>query len=157
MLKFLSGRDSVRNVRSDQDRFPITADAERKIDRRRFLSAAGAAAAVTIGGEWIARVAAAARPSQLEVELDAMRTLAVGDAHAAITADGAETLIVRLDASSVVGFARRCPHLGCPVMWAAARGRFECPCHHAAFDARTGRVLFGPPRRGLEPVVIRTA
>ena len=66
-------------------------------------------------------------------------------------ADGREALAVRLDDATVVAFDRRCPHLGCPVRWVGERGRFECPCHHAAFDARTGAVLFGPPTRGLTP------
>jgi len=65
--------------------------------------------------------------------------------------------VVRLDADTVVAYERRCPHLGCPVLWSAERGRFECPCHHAAFDARTGRVLFGPPRRGLAAVPVTPA
>jgi len=154
------GRNPLSSVRVEPigpDPFPVGADAERIVDRRRFLWAATAAAAVTVAGEWVARGAAAARPARLEVEHDAIHPLAVGDAHATMTSGGADALIVRLDASTVVGFARRCPHLGCPVLWAPERGRFECPCHHAAFDARTGRVLFGPPRRGLEPVTIRTA
>ncbi len=41
------------------------------------------------------------------------------------------------------------------VVWAAERQRFECPCHHAAFEARSGRVLFGPPRRGLSAATIK--
>ena len=58
---------------------------------------------------------------------------------------------------ATIAFDRRCPHLGCPVLWSAERTRFECPCHHAAFDARTGEVLFGPPRRGLAPAIVRRA
>ena len=67
---------------------------------------------------------------------------------------GREALVVRVSSDAIVAFDRRCPHLGCPVLWSAARSRFECPCHRAAFDARTGAVLFGPPRRGLTPMEI---
>ena len=151
------GRDPLRRLEIARNRFPIEADEERKLDRRRFLYAAGAAALLTVAGEWIARAVAVARPRPLEARIDAAPPIAIGEAQATAASDGADALIVRLDASTVVAFARRCPHLGCPVVWAAERGRFECPCHHAAFDARTGRVLFGPPRRGLEPVTIRTA
>jgi Rieske Fe-S protein len=88
------------------------------------------------------------------VSLDATEPLAVGEARALAMPEGIQVLAVRLDADTVVAFDRRCPHLGCPVVWAAARARFECPCHRAAFDARTGQVLFGPPRRGLGRVEI---
>src|SRR4051812_43899862 len=54
--------------------------------------------------------------------------------------EGGGAWAVRVVAAEPVAFDRRCPHLGCPVLWAAERGRFECPCHHAAFDARTGEV-----------------
>jgi Rieske Fe-S protein len=83
--------------------------------------------------------------------------MASGEARAIGTGDGGEALVVKLTAGEVVAFDRRCPHLGCPVVWAATRERFECPCHRAAFDARTGRVLFGPPRHGLTPAVVRSA
>ncbi len=111
--------------------FPLSVDAERARDRRRFLRAAGAAAALVAVGEWAgSRMAERAGPS--------------GD-----------TITVRLDDGTVVSYDRRCPHLGCPVLWVPERGRFECPCHRAAFDARTGSVLSGPPQHGLRPLHVR--
>jgi arsenite oxidase small subunit len=85
----------------------------------------------------------------LDVSLDGEPALEVGQGRAVSDPAGGEALVVRLDETTTVAFDRRCPHLGCPVLWSPERGRFECPCHHAAFDAATGRVLFGPPRRGL--------
>lgn len=134
--------------------FPASQAAERRIERRRFLYAASGAALLTLAGEWLSRALAAARPRPPEVRLDALQSLAIGESRALADSSGAELLVVRLDAATVVGFDRRCPHLGCPVLWSAERGRFECPCHHAAFDARTGAVLFGPPQRGLDAVTI---
>ena len=131
--------------------FPVTVADERRVDRRRFLGAAGAAAIVALLGDRLGR--RAEQSSHLAPELAAgdLDGLVIGEARSLIAIDGREALAVRLDAATVVAFDRRCPHLGCPVRWAAERGRFECPCHHAAFDARTGDVLFGPPRRGLTP------
>jgi len=134
------------------DVFPIAEAAEHRLDRRRFLCAAGAAAAAAIGGEWIAGAVERSRTSPLAVALDAHAPLAAGEARALNDPRGGEALAVRLDDGTLVAYDRRCPHLGCPVLWSAERARFECPCHHAAFDARTGRVLFGPPRRGLARV-----
>jgi Rieske Fe-S protein len=129
--------------------FPVTTAGEARIDRRRFLGTCGAAAAVALLGDRLGRRAEHAFTVPTEIPAATTEQLAVGEARAIVGADGRETLAVRLDADTVVAFDRRCPHLGCPVLWAAERGRFECPCHHAAFDARTGAVLFGPPRRGL--------
>lgn len=139
------------------DPFPLGAAAEHRLARRRLLRAAGCAAALAAVGEWAARVVEAATPGVREVHLDAAEPLAVGAARTVAGDAGGEALVVRLDADSVVAFDRRCPHLGCPVLWSAERARFECPCHHAAFDARTGRVLFGPPRRGLTPATVTVA
>jgi Rieske Fe-S protein len=125
---------------------------ERRLDRRRFLGAAGAATLAAIGGEVLAR-----RPHETpSASPVAVPDLPVGTAHAVPVAGG-EVLAVRLDHATTVAFDRRCPHLGCPVVWAAERGRFECPCHYAAFDARTGAVLFGPPARGLTPIEVTPA
>ena len=124
----------------------------RRLDRRRFLVACGAALAAAGTGTWIERrpVPPAAPPA---VPPEMVADLAPGAARVVARPDG-ETLVVRLADGGLAAFDRRCPHLGCPVVWAAARDRFECPCHHAAFDARTGAVLFGPPRAGLAPMPI---
>jgi arsenite oxidase small subunit len=135
--------------------FPIAAATERKLDRRRFLYVASGAAALTVTGEWIGREVERTRERVLEVSLEAERGLAVGEGCAVADPAGGEALVVKLDAATTVAFDRRCPHLGCPVLWSQERGRFECPCHHAAFDATTGRVLFGPPRRGLTPAKLK--
>jgi Rieske Fe-S protein len=137
--------------------FPVAVARERSLDRRRFLRAAGAAAAAVVCGEWTARALTSHPARTLEVRLDPHLPLAAGSSRALLDPAGGEALVVRLDASTVVAFDRRCPHLGCPVLWSAERGRFECPCHKAAFDARTGEVLSGPPRRGLNPANLRIA
>ena len=135
-----------------RDPFPVALADERRLDRRRFLKAAGATAVLALGGEWIGQrlsepgpLEAIHLPDGVELPPGEARTLGSSD-------DRREILVVRLDPRSVVAFDRRCPHLGCPVLWSAERARFECPCHRAAFDARTGRLLFGPPRRGLTAV-----
>lgn len=134
--------------------FPVSAAAEQRIDRRRFLCAAGCAAVLVATGEWLAHRAGAVAPERVDLPRADAEGLAAGEARSVSAPGGGEALVVRLDAGTLVAFDRRCPHLGCPVIWAAERGRFECPCHHAAFDARTGAVLFGPPRRGLTPAAI---
>lgn len=128
--------------------FPVRADEEHRLDRRRFLCVAGSAATLALGGEWLARRAARRAEEPLAVTVDASG-LGVGEARAVAAADGREALVVRLAEGDLVAFDRRCPHLGCPVLWSPERARFECPCHHAAFAARTGEVLSGPPRRAL--------
>jgi Rieske Fe-S protein len=138
-------------VLKTDEAFPLAEEQERALERRRFLGLAGCAAVLVAAGEWAGwRLGTAARPP-LEVTVDAA-SLAPGEA---LAVGGA--LAVKLAGGEVVAFDRRCPHLGCPVLWAAARERFECPCHEAAFEARTGRVLFGPPRRGLERAIVRLA
>ncbi|MDX2166646.1 MAG: Rieske (2Fe-2S) protein [Deltaproteobacteria bacterium] len=136
-------------------KFPIAAAEERKLDRRRFLGVAGCAAALVAGGEWLARRGEVAAAAPLEIAPPDAAALAVNEARA-VAVSGGEVLTVKLADGEVVAFDRRCPHLGCPVVWAAEHQRFECPCHHAAFDARSGRVLFGPPRRGLTAAIVRS-
>lgn len=141
-----------------RDPFPVALTAERRLDRRRFLRAAGATAVLALGGEWVARRLGASPASAEAVDLADARTLVPGEARALPSPrPGGEILVVRLDRDTVVAYDRRCPHLGCPVLWSAERGRFECPCHHAAFDARSGRVLFGPSERGLARVAVKAS
>jgi quinol---cytochrome c reductase iron-sulfur subunit, bacillus type len=48
-----------------------------------------------------------------------------------------------------VALSSRCAHLGCPVRFTAAAGRFICPCHGGVYDFR-GIRTGGPPVRPLD-------
>lgn len=119
------------------------------LDRRRFLGIAGCAAVLAAAGEWFGERAEADLRTSPDITVPNATALVPGEAQEVTAVDGRAALVVKLDDGEVVAFDRRCPHLGCPVLWSKQHGRFECPCHHAAFDARTGHVLFGPPRHGL--------
>ncbi len=47
-----------------------------------------------------------------------------------------------------------CSHLGCRVRWDAPKKQYLCPCHGGVYD-RDGKVVAGPPPRGLDPVNVR--
>ncbi len=48
-----------------------------------------------------------------------------------------------------IALSSRCMHLGCPVRFVSAAGRFVCPCHGGVYDFR-GLVSSGPPVRPLD-------
>jgi quinol---cytochrome c reductase iron-sulfur subunit, bacillus type len=48
-----------------------------------------------------------------------------------------------------VAISSRCMHLGCPVRFVQAAGRFICPCHGGVYNFR-GEVDGGPPVRPLD-------
>jgi quinol---cytochrome c reductase iron-sulfur subunit, bacillus type len=48
-----------------------------------------------------------------------------------------------------VALSTRCMHLGCPVRFVRAAGRFICPCHGGVYNFR-GEVDGGPPVRPLD-------
>ena len=50
-------------------------------------------------------------------------------------------------------FSLICSHLGCLVKWKGEKNEFVCPCHGAIFSA-DGKVVSGPPPRGLEPLMV---
>jgi menaquinol-cytochrome c reductase iron-sulfur subunit len=55
--------------------------------------------------------------------------------------------------NAVTAFTATCPHLGCSVEFDTANKQFECPCHKSGF-AIDGKQLFGPSRRGLDPLPV---
>ncbi len=142
---------------SNHDEFPFDDEAARHINRRGLLRTAVASVVAIAGGEWLGSLLQPG-PAAEVVDAPEVAGLQVGEALATRSAGGgADVLVVRVDAQTLVAFDRRCPHLGCPVLWSGERSQFECPCHAASFDARTGNVLSGPPRCGLTPVAIGLA
>ena len=63
-------------------------------------------------------------------------------------------ILLRPDANTFLAFSQKCTHLSCAVYYAPEKDRLECPCHEGFFDARTGRVLQGPPQRPLPRIVL---
>jgi len=51
--------------------------------------------------------------------------------------------------SQYIAISTRCMHLGCPVRFVEAAGRFICPCHGGVYDFQ-GTVDGGPPVRPLD-------
>jgi menaquinol-cytochrome c reductase iron-sulfur subunit len=54
-----------------------------------------------------------------------------------------------------IAISTRCMHLGCPVRFVQAAGRFICPCHGGVYNFR-GEVDGGPPVRPLDRFYTRT-
>ena len=54
------------------------------------------------------------------------------------------------DGQSFTVYNGHCTHLACGYGFEKERGVFFCPCHHGVFDLKTGKVLDGPPPRGLD-------
>lgn len=64
-------------------------------------------------------------------------------------------ILLRLSDREYAAYSQKCTHLSCAVYYAAEAERLECPCHEGYFDPRDGRVLQGPPTRGLPRVELR--
>ena len=53
------------------------------------------------------------------------------------------------DSQPYVAISTRCAHLGCPVRYIQASGKFVCPCHGGVYGFQ-GQVEGGPPVRPLD-------
>jgi Rieske Fe-S protein len=63
-------------------------------------------------------------------------------------------ILIHLPNGEWRAFEQKCTHLSCAVFFQPASGRIECPCHHGAFDARSGAVIEGPPPRPLPALAV---
>lgn len=131
----------------EEERRPAAVDSS----RRAFLRTAVAVGVAAAAGETVRAWGygrAAVYPGEA-FPVDGARELRVGQAvEFTVPGSGVKGLLVRTP-DGLLAVDRRCPHLGCPVLWSAENARFDCPCHRAAFDGRTGAVLHGPPPTGL--------
>ena len=63
-------------------------------------------------------------------------------------------VLLRSSEGEYRAYSRRCTHAGCSVDFDAPSRCLKCPCHQGAYDARLGHVMFGPPRRPLDEIVL---
>jgi Rieske Fe-S protein len=64
-------------------------------------------------------------------------------------------VLLRFSDNEYRAYSRRCSHAGCSVDLDGPSRCFRCPCHQGAYDARMGQVMYGPPRRPLDEIVLQ--
>ena len=152
-------RDVRRAVAPHQHDFPYERGEEAHVTRREFcnflaltstalfVSAAGFAgkAAFDSGG------AESFEPRRIE----GAEALAPGSAlNFRYPTEEDSAILVRAADGQYHAYGQKCTHLACPVYYERQRQRLECPCHEGGFDVRTGNVLYGPPPRPLDQIVL---
>ena len=63
-------------------------------------------------------------------------------------------VLLRSNDGEYMAFSRRCSHAGCSVNFDPSSKCLKCPCHRGTFDARLGYVMFGPPQRPLDTIIL---
>ena len=62
--------------------------------------------------------------------------------------------LVHPSGSTFVAFSAICTHAGCAVQYDPSNVQFVCPCHGGVYDARTGKVVQGPPPAPLQAIPV---
>lgn len=141
-----------------REEFSIDAAEDAYVLRRqftKFLVLTSAGMACGNGWIWLRSLFARERPAFPEVVVGRASELEKGSVRL-FTYPGPQDpcILVRRASGSLAAFSQKCTHLSCAVYYAAARDRFECPCHEGYFSPDDGRVLQGPPPRPLPRIRI---
>jgi Rieske Fe-S protein len=64
-------------------------------------------------------------------------------------------VLVRTYDGEYLAYSRKCAHLGCSIDFDSQRRCLKCPCHQGVYDLRTGYVVYGPPPRPLDQIVLQ--
>ena len=64
-------------------------------------------------------------------------------------------VLVRTTDGQYLAYNRKCAHRGCSVEFDSARRCLTCPCHRGVYDSRTGYVMYGPPPRPLDQIILQ--
>ena len=154
-------RSNEENVRSataeNQHDFPYDRQDEAQVTRREFCNfLALTSTALFVGAAgFAAHSVVKGHPTSTEMKVAGAELLMPGSSlnfHYPTALDPA--ILVRTNEGSYVAYGQKCTHLSCPVYYEHTRGRIECPCHNGAFEVNRGDVLFGPPPRPLDQVVL---
>jgi Rieske Fe-S protein len=64
-------------------------------------------------------------------------------------------VLVRTMDGQYLAFSRKCAHLGCSIDFDKAQRCLVCPCHRGVYDSRTGYVVYGPPPKPLDQIILQ--
>ena len=152
-------RDVRRATQPHQRDFPYERGKEAQVTRREFCnflaltSTALFVSAVGIAGK--AALDAGKEPSDAAMKIDGAQSLAPGSSlNFRYPNEDDTAILVRSADGQYFAYGQKCTHLACPVYFEQKRQRLECPCHDGGFDVRTGNVLYGPPPRPLDQIML---
>ena len=140
-----------------QAEFPYERDEEAQVTRREFCNFLGlTSAALFVGAAGFAGKAALdARKSEslVAARIEGAEVLAPNSSlNFTYPTERDSAILIRSADGTYHAYGQKCTHLSCPVYYAREHQRLECPCHEGAFDAATGKVLYGPPPRPLDVI-----
>lgn len=156
----LSSEKDVRAASAPyQAEFPYERDDEAQVTRREFcnfLFLTSGALLVSTGGVAAKAAYDAAKVTNYSpMNIDGAAAMEPGSAlNFRYPTEKDTAILVRTRDGQYYAYGQKCTHLTCPVYYAKEAGRLECPCHEGGFDVRTGAVLYGPPPRPLDRVVV---
>jgi len=152
-------RDVRRATQPHQRDFPYERGEEAQVTRREFCnflaltSTALFVSAAGIAGK--AALDAGAEPSYAAMKIEGAPELAPGSSlNFRYPNEDDTAILVRSADGQYFAYGQKCTHLACPVYFEPKRQRLECPCHDGGFDVRTGNVLYGPPPRPLDQIML---
>jgi Rieske Fe-S protein len=139
--------------------FPYDRDEEAHVTRREFCNFLGlTSAALFLGaGGFAAKAALDARKSESisAARIEGAETLARNSSlNFSYPTERDSAILIRTQDGAYHAYGQKCTHLSCPVYYSRDQQRLECPCHEGAFDAATGKVLYGPPPRPLDAIQV---
>ena len=162
------GRSDARSDESDVRRavaphqrdFPYERGEEAHVTRREFcnfLALTSTALFVSAAG-FAGKAALDSRDTEsfTPQRVEGAESLAPGSAlNFRYPTEDDTAILIRTPEGEYHAFGQQCTHLACPVYYERQRQRLECPCHEGGFDVGTGNVLYGPPPRPLDQIVLK--
>lgn len=64
-------------------------------------------------------------------------------------------VLLRTTDGQYLAYSRKCAHLGCSIDYDPSARCLRCPCHRGVYDARNGYVMYGPPPKPLDQIVLQ--
>jgi Rieske Fe-S protein len=152
--------NDVRNATASyQSEFPYEQGEEAQVTRREFCNFLGlTSAGFFFGSAGFAAKAALDRgeaTNPAAAPIDGAASLGLNSAlNFNYPTEKDSAILIRTENGEFHAYGQKCTHLACPVYYERQHKRLECPCHEGAFDAATGKVLYGPPPRPLDVIEI---
>ena len=155
-----SDESDVRSATAPfQADFPYERDEEAQVTRREFCNFLGVtSAALFLGaGGFAVKAALDARKSESfsAAQIDGAEALGPNSSlNFSYPTERDSAILIRSADGAYHAYGQKCTHLSCPFYYSPNHQRLECPCHEGAFDAATGKVLYGPPPRPLDTIEV---